>query len=162
MGWKVVSRRIGRAGGVRRRLAQQREWDRVHGDGCWAIGYVVEGEFVLQEDALESVYRASYEAHFEAHPSDLQELVTLAKGLRNPHALATTGVDLQVPAIMACLRARGLSLTGAELVDVGTWRGERSHSISERLSPLQIKCCLDPRLTLEGFWQQKKCLAVWA
>tara|TARA_R110002072_G_scaffold120809_2_gene254201 strand:+ start:464 stop:895 length:432 start_codon:yes stop_codon:yes gene_type:complete len=143
-------------------MAQQREWDRVHGDGAWAIGYLIAGEFVLQDDALKSVYQASYEAHFEAHPGDLEELVTLAKGLRNPHAQGTTGVDLQVPAIMACLAARGLELAGDQLVDIGTWRGERSHAISERLSPLQIKCCLDPRRTLEGFWQQKKCLAIWS
>jgi hypothetical protein len=161
MGWKVVSRRIGRAGGVKRRRAQQRAWDRLHGVGAWAIGYVIEGEFVLQDDALESVYRASYEAHFDAQPEDLEELIGLAKALRNPHALATTGVDLQVPAILACLAGRELSLTGGELVDIGTWRGGRSHAISERLSPLQIKCCLDPRLTLESFWQRKKCLAIW-
>lgn len=161
MGWEVVSRRIGRAGGVRRRETQQREWDRRYGEGAWAIGYVIEGEFVLREEALERVYQASYEAHFEAHPGDLSELAGLAKSLRNPHALATTGVDLQVPAILACLATRGLSLSGDEVVDIGTWQGKRSHPISERLSPLQIKCALDPRLTLEGFWQKKKCLAVW-
>ena len=39
--------------------------------------------------------------------------------------------------------------------------GERSHAISVRLSPLTIACVLDPKLTLEKWWQNKKVLAVW-
>src|SRR6516162_2970692 len=92
---------------------------------------------------------------------DLAELIRLARVLRNPHAEATTGVDLQVPAIMNYLERHGLRLQGEEVVDIGTWRGERSHVISVRLSPLQIRCVLDPKLTLEEFWQSRKCLAVW-
>jgi hypothetical protein len=89
-------------------------------------------------------------------------LIALAKVLRNPHAEATTGVDLQVPAIMAYLERNGLVLRGSEVVDIGTWNGERSHAISVRLSPLHIRCALDPAVTLESWWQSKKCLAVWA
>src|SRR5437868_9950726 len=103
MPWKVVERKIGRAGGEKQRAARQREWDRRYGEGNWAVGYVIDGAFVLQEQALESVYYRSYEEHFTAHPEDLEELVRLAGGLRNPHAEATTGVDLQVPAIMTHL-----------------------------------------------------------
>jgi len=103
----------------------------------------------------------SYERHFAEHPDDLRELITLAKLLRNPHAEATTGVDLQVPAIMNYLDRHGLRLAGREVVDIGTWNGERSHAISVRLSPLQIKCALDRSMTLEAWWQTKKCLAVW-
>src|ERR1041384_7495226 len=99
MPWKVVERRIGRAGGVKQRAARQREWDRQYGEDCWAVGYVVDGAFVLQDDAFESIYYKSYEEHFESHPEDLEELVRTAKLLRNPHAEATTGVDLQVPAV---------------------------------------------------------------
>jgi serine/threonine protein kinase len=47
------------------------------------------------------------------------------------------------------------------LWDIGTWEGQRSHPISVRLSPLHIRCVLDPKLTLEEWWQSKKCLAVW-
>lgn len=161
MGWRVVERRLGKAGGVRQRTARQREWDRKYGEDRWAIGYEVDGEFVRQEDALESVYYKSYEAHFAAHPEDLAELIALAKTLRNPHAEATTGVDLQVPAIGDYLRRRGLRLAGAEVVDIGTWDGKASHPISVRLSPLTIACAADPNRTLEQWWQQRKVLVVW-
>ncbi len=129
MGWRVVERKIGRAGGERQRNARQREWDREYGADAWVVGYVIDGEFVLQDDALESVYYRSYEAHFRAHPDDLTELVALAKVLRNPHAEGTTGVDLQVPAITRYLEAHGLALRGTEVVDIGTWQGERSYPI---------------------------------
>jgi hypothetical protein len=95
MPWKVVERKIGRAGGVKQRTARQQEWDRDYGEGNWTVGYFVDGAFVLQEDALESIYYRSYEEDFAAHPEDLAELVGFAKSLRNPHAEATTGVDLQ-------------------------------------------------------------------
>ena len=162
MPWRIVERRIGRAGGEKQRVGRQREWDRAYGIDNWAIGYIVGGEFVLQEDALESVYYHSYDVHFREHPDDLQELIALAKVLRNPHALATTGVDLQVPAITNYLDRNGLHLLGNEVVDIGTWNGERSHPISVRLSPLHIHCAQDSSMTLEQWWQSKKCLAVWA
>ena len=161
MPWKVVERRIGRAGSERQRAARQREWDRTYGPDAWVVGYVIDGAFVLQEEALETIYYRSYEAHFRDHPEDLDELIRLARVLRNPHAEATTGVDLQVPAVMQYLVRHGLTLQGGEVVDVGTWQGQRSHPISVRLSPLQIRCVLDAKLTLEEFWQSKKCLAVW-
>lgn len=161
MTWQVIKRRLGKAGGLKEREARQREWDERYGEGCWAIGYVVDGEFVLQEEALETVYFRSYDEHFRENPADLDELVGLAKVLRNPHAEATTGVDLQVPAILECLRQRGLELRGSEIVDIGSWKGRASHAIGVRLSPLTIRCALDPRLTLEKFWQREKCLALW-
>jgi hypothetical protein len=161
MPWNVVERKIGRAGGVKQRTARQREWDQKYGDGNWAVGYVVDGAFVLQEDALETIYNRSYESHFAANLDDLAELIRLAKTLRNPHAEATTGVDLQVPAIMAYLNRHGQRLLGAEVVDIGSWKGRASHAISVRLSPLHIHVVGDPKMTLEQFWQEKKCLAVW-
>jgi hypothetical protein len=161
MGWKVVARRIGRAGGYRRRSAQQRQWDQAYGEGNWAVGYVVDGSFVLQDDAVETVYYRSYEHYLDQHPEDVEELVRLARELRNPHAVATTGVDLQVPAIVEYLHRRGLRLAGTQVVDIGSWQGQASHPISVRLSPLQIPVIGNPKMTLEQFWQAKKCLAVW-
>jgi hypothetical protein len=161
MGWKVAERKIGRAGPLKRRTARQQEWDRKYGQGRWEVGYIIDGRFVRQDEALESVYYRSYEEHFREHLEDLHELIGLAKTLRNPHAEATTGVDLQVPAIMEYLRRQGLVLNGAERVDIGSWKGQTSHPISVRLSPLQIRCAADTRMTLEQFWQEKKCLAVW-
>ncbi len=155
-------RRLGRAGGLKERTARQREWDRRYGEGLWEIGYKIDDVFVTQEEALESVYYRSYEAHFEAHPEDLRELLGLAKSLRNPHAIATTGVDLQVPAVMEYLRRHDLQLSGREVVDIGSWKGEASHPISVRLSPLHVKVVGSDRMSLEKFWQQKKCLAVWS
>ena len=51
-------------------------------------------------------------------------------------------------------------LKGNEVVDIGTF-GTRSHKISVRLSPLTIQTIGYPKLTLEQFWQKKKCLAIW-
>ncbi|MFT5469390.1 MAG: hypothetical protein ACI8UO_004511 [Verrucomicrobiales bacterium] len=161
MPWVVSERKIGRAGGERQRLARQQEWDRKYGDGLWAIGYVIEGEFVDQERAVEEVYNRSYAEHFAKHPEDLEILVKTAKMLRNPHSEATTGVDLQVPAIMAYLGDQNLTLEGDEVVDIGTWKGQASHTVSVRLSPLHLSCCIHEKWTLEKFWQERKVLAVW-
>ena len=161
MAWRVVEQHIGRAGGLRERTARQRQWERQYGESCWQIGYVIDGVFVPQEEALESVYYKSYAEHFAAHPDDLEELLHLARVLRNPHAEATTGVDLQVPAILAYLERHGLQLQGSEVVDIGTWQGRASHPISVRLSPLHVRVAGDRKMTLEQFWQRKKCLAIW-
>ena len=161
MAWKVIKRKIGRAGGLKQRQARQREWDRTYGEGLWDVGYLIDGEFVPQDDATSEIYYRSVEAHFEQHPEDLEELIRVAKVLRNPHAEATTGVDLQVPAIMSYLSRHKLTLNGSEVVDIGSFRGVASHSLSIRLSPLHIKLVGNHKMTLEKFWQSKKCLAVW-
>lgn len=150
-----------RAGLLKQRTARQREWDAKYGEGNWAVGYVLDDEFINQDDALESVYHRSYERHFREHPQDLTELIGVAKALRNPHAEATTGEDLQVPAILEYLRRNGHELLGREVVDIGSWDGMASHPISARSSPLQIRCAAAPRMTLVQFWQERKCLAVW-
>jgi hypothetical protein len=159
--WKIVERRLGRAGGVKQREGRQREWDRKYGADAWAIGYVLDNEFVLQELALDRVYHRSYAVFLDAHPEEVDELCRLAKVLRNPHAVATTGVDLQVPAITEYLARRGRALAGREVVDIGSYDGNASHAISVRLSPLTIPCCLDANVSLESWWQERKCLAVW-
>ena len=148
MAWRVVERRIGRAGGVKRRTAPQREWDRKYGEGNWEVGYLMEGRFIPQEEALETVYYRSYADHFAAHPTDLEELIGLAGRLRNPHAEATGGVDLQVPAILAFLERHDLKLDGSEVVDIGSWQGRISHPISVRLSP----CTSGLQATRRGRW----------
>ena len=107
MAWKVVERRIGKAGSLKQRSGRQREWDNKYGEGCWEVGYLVDGAFISQEEALETIYYRSYVQHFEQHPADLEELIRVAKVLRNPHAQATTGVDLQVPAITDYLKYFG-------------------------------------------------------
>ena len=91
----------------------------------------------------------------------MQELISLAKALWNPHAEATTGVDLQGPAILDYLKRNQLQLLGSEVVDIGPWDGQCSHPIGVRLSPLTIRCVINPKMTLENFWQSKKCLAVY-
>ena len=161
MPWIVKERKIGRAGGQKQRASRQRDWDRQYGEGLWAIGFVINGEFVEHETAIVSVYNHSYADHFANHPDDLEFLIATAKVLRNPHAIATTGIDLQVPAIMSYLEANDLRLQGDQVVDIGTWQGEASHAISVRLSPLHIRCCLNEKWTLEKFWQERKVLAVW-
>jgi hypothetical protein len=51
MAWRVVERRIGRAGNLQRRTARQRGWDRKYGECNWEVGYVIEGRFVPREEA---------------------------------------------------------------------------------------------------------------
>ena len=161
MGWKIIKRRLGKAGSLKERSARQNEWDRKYGEGKWEIGYSINNKFISQEDAFELIYFKSYEEHFKNHPEDLYELINLAKKLRNPHADATTSVDLQVYAIERYLTRNKLKLSGKSVVDIGSWQGKHSHSISVRLSPLHIKLVGNPKKTLEQFWQSKKCLAIW-
>lgn len=160
MPWKIVERRIGRAGSIKQRLQRQQQWDKKYGRDNWLIGYVIHDEFMAQEDAFEQIYQRSYAEHFQAHPSDLQELINTAKTLRNPHAEITTGVDLQVPAIIAYLNQQGLKLQGTQVLDIGSY-GNALHPLSIRLSPLQIKAYGYESMSLESFWQEKKCLAIW-
>ncbi len=68
---------------------------------------------------------------------------------------------MQVPAITKYLLEHHLELKGKELVDIGSWQGKHSHKLSVRLSPLHIKVTGNPKVTLEKFWQEKKCLAIW-
>lgn len=159
MAWIVKERKIGKAGDLKQRTKRQREWDAKYGEN-WMIGYMINDGFVSQEDALESIYYRSYEQHFKNHPDDLHELIITAKSLRNPHSELTGGVDLQVPAILKYLERNKLKLEGKEVVDIGTY-GSRSHKISVRLSPLTIKVIGNENMTLEKFWQDKKCLVVW-
>lgn len=161
MTWEIVERKIGRAGSIKQRNARQRQWDQKYGEDRWATGYRLNGKFVTQEEAFEPIYYQSYVEHFQKHPRDLEELIQTAKKLRNPHAEATTGVDLQVPAITKYLLEHDLELKGKELVDIGSWQGQHSHKLSVRLSPLHIKVTGNPKMTLEKFWQEKKCLAIW-
>jgi len=159
MPWKIVERRIGKAGNLKQRQKRQKEWNQKYGEN-WMIGYKVDGEFISQDEALETIYYESYKLHFENNPDDLKELINIAKKLENPHSKLTKGVDLQVPAIMNYLERHNLELLGNEVVDIGSY-GKRSHKISVRLSPLTISVIGNPKMTLEKFWQDKKCLAVW-
>ncbi len=84
MPWTIIERRLVRAGDRKRQQNGQREWTKTYGENR-AVGYVLNGELVLQEDALEQVYVKSYEEHF-ALPRYLDALCALAKTLRNPHS----------------------------------------------------------------------------
>lgn len=160
MTWTIKQRKLGPAGPPHARNRRQRGWDQTYGPDRWAVGYVVEGDFLLREDALESVYYASYQAFFDAHPEIVEILRTTARELHNPHAEHTGGVDLQVWAVQRYLLEHDIALEGSERVDIGSY-GNRSHAISARLNPSQIPCCVHPRMSLEKFWQKRKVLAVW-
>lgn len=161
MGWKIVERRIGRAGNQKQQLARQLAWDKKYGRDNWMVGYMVDNQFISSDDAFDAIYYPSYVKHFEEHPADLEELISTAKSLRNPHAEATGGVDLQVPAILKYLQEHELKLKGNELVDIGTYGNLRSHKLSVRLSPLQVRVFCDEKRTIEQYWQEKKVLVVW-
>jgi hypothetical protein len=81
-------KKIGKAGNLKQCQKRPRKWDKKY-DENWMIGYIVDGEFISQEDALESIYYDSYQLHFETHPEDLKELITIAKKLGNPHSKLT-------------------------------------------------------------------------
>jgi hypothetical protein len=68
MSWKIVARKIGRAGNLKTALVRQKEWDKKYGEGNWEIGYLLDNEFVNQEDAFHLIYYASYVEHFQNHP----------------------------------------------------------------------------------------------
>lgn len=99
MPWIVTERKIGRAGSPKQRLMIQKKWNEKYGEDNWETGYMIDGQFVSQENALDIIYYQSYKEHFENKPEDLTTLLKLAKKLRNPHAESTGGVDLQLPAI---------------------------------------------------------------
>jgi len=78
MSWKIIERKIGKAGNLKQRQKRQSEWDKKHGEN-WMIGYIINHEFISQEDALENIYYESYRLHFENYPKDLIELIKTAK-----------------------------------------------------------------------------------
>jgi hypothetical protein len=39
--------------------------------------------------------------------------------------------------------------------------GWQPHPIAVRLSPLTIRCAIKPKMTLEAYWQERKCLVVY-
>ena len=65
MPWKIVERKIGKAGGHKQRAQRQLEWDQKYGEGNWETGYLIDGEFVSQENAFESVERSRFAAAVE-------------------------------------------------------------------------------------------------
>lgn len=161
MSWKIKERKIGRAGNLKNQRKRQLEWNQKYGEDQWMIGYIINDKIITSEEAFHLIYYPSYEEHFNKHPKDLNELIKTAKKLRNPHAEATGGVDLQTPAILKYLQTHNLELKGKELMDIGTWKNEYSHTLSVRLSPLQIKVIGNDKMTLEKYWQEKKILFVW-
>jgi hypothetical protein len=68
--------------------------------------------------------------------------------------------EVREVSVYGYLTRHGLSFRGDEVVDIGSWEGRASHTISIRLSPLTIPAPGEPKLTLEQFRQRKKCLAV--
>jgi hypothetical protein len=79
MPWNIQERKLGRAGDPRQRAARQREWDRKYGPDNWEIGFVLDGEFVRQDTAFQSVYCAGYAAHFERQPEVLTQMTSATK-----------------------------------------------------------------------------------
>ena len=72
MGWQIVERKIGRAGSEKQRVGRQREWDRIYGTDAWVIGYVIDCDFVLQEEALTTVYYRYPNIRYRRSRSDLR------------------------------------------------------------------------------------------
>ena len=80
MPWRVVEKKIGRAAASSSGRPASGNGTRRYGEDNWEVGYVIDGEFVPQQEALESIYYRSYEEHFAAHPEDLEELLAPPRG----------------------------------------------------------------------------------
>jgi hypothetical protein len=56
---------------------------------------------------------------------------------------------------MAYLERHGLRLLGAEVVDIGSWKGQVArHQHPPQPLHIKIKVTGDPKMTLEQFWQE--------
>ena len=161
MPWKVVERKIGRAGGVKQRTARQREWDR----------QVRRGQLGGRLRHRRRLRPAGRRPGVDLQPELRGTLRRPPRGpggtdppRQEPAEPARRGDDRRGPAsagdhgLPGAARA---SASGTEVVDIGSWKGQASHPISIRLSPLHIQVVGDPKMTLEQFWQERKCLAVW-
>lgn len=178
--------KIGRAGGVFKRKKQQLEWDNTYGKGNWQVGYVWKGETYTREEALEKFYNASYLNYMRNNPHLVKEVCQSAKELFNAHAIFTTGVDLQVPAVLQALEALGEKLKGHKMISIGSYQVKRwtpeievlakqfdleviitatgkkikYPNISYELSPYKVPFWKGISTSLENFWQNNKYLLV--
>lgn len=183
MAYRIVQQNIGRAGNKFQMEQKQREFDSRYGKGKWLTGYEVNGQFMTREEAIEKVYDAAYFAYLDKRPAVVEMLVDY-DGCFNPHARFTNSTDIQAQTINRYLKARGLKFNcgrGFE-VAIGTWQPRdmaryeskikafgytiyngriQYDTISQMLSPFNIKTLHDPNLSVEDFWQSSaKCLAV--
>lgn len=158
-----IIEKLGRAGGPKNRQKKKEEWDRKYGEGNWEIVYFYNNKIYTREEALSEFYNKSYYIFLKNNPNITMRLCLLARELYNPHAEATGGVDLQVPAVLEALDRLGRELTGKERIAIGTWGskyGKKYPPISHQLSPFKIPLWCDRRISVEKFWQEYKYLAV--
>lgn len=182
MSYQIIEK-IGRAGGFKKREAIQKEWDATYGKGNWIVGYVYNNTCYTREEALELFYNQSYVEFIKTHFKKIEvELLQVASELFNPHALFTTGVDLQVPAVMKALEELKAPLTGSKKVAIGTFQVKawtpRALSLAKQydltvkedriiypsittfLSPYKVPLRQNPQISIEDFWQEYKYLLV--
>ncbi|QUH21918.1 hypothetical protein [Alkaliphilus sp. B6464] len=158
-----IVKKIGRAGGPKNREKSKNEWDKKYGVGKWKVVYQYNNEIYTREQALEKFYNRSYYEYLKNHPTTLNNLCNMANSLYNPHADATGGVDLQVPAVYKALEHLNKSLQGAQRIAIGTWgykQGIEYPQISWELSPYKVPLWCNKDISIEVFWQDYKYLAV--
>jgi hypothetical protein len=85
MPWRVVERKIGRAGGMKQRTARQRAWDRKHGERQWAGG--AEGGGALpSRDIIQVVPDRKHASFMHSFPNYIQlpalAIERIAKGVK--------------------------------------------------------------------------------
>lgn len=180
--YTIVERNIGRAGTKEQAKQKQILWNQKYGEGAWLTGYEVNGKFMTREDAIVEVYNKAYFAFLDQNPKYVTQLVNSA-GVFNPHALFTNSVDIQASTIQEYMNSKGLTFQGQGYIPIGTWQPKHNKDIifkratemglkivgdkisyppiSYALSPFNITCLHNPKLSVEGFWQSgSKCLAV--
>lgn len=180
MSYQIIEK-IGRAGGFKNREAVQKEWDNLYGEGNWTVGYVYNNQAYTREEALNTFYNQSYlefiKNNFKKINSDL---IQIASELFNPHAVFTTGVDLQVPAVMNALNQLNVELQGHKKIAIGSFQvkfwNPRNLNIAKKynmeisdnriiypeitnfLSPFRVPLMCDKNVSIEDFWQNYKYL----
>jgi hypothetical protein len=159
---KIIEK-LGRAGGPEKREKARVEWNKKYGEGNWEIVYFYNGKIYSRDEAMEEFYNKSYYEYLKNHEETLDKLCNMAAMLYNPHAEATEGVDLQVPAVLRSIEELGRKLQGKEIVAIGTYGykdGIKYPPISWELSPFRMPLWCDKKLSVEKFWQEYKYLAV--
>lgn len=162
MGFQIVEK-VGRAGNFNKRKSQADRWDQQYGENNWEIVYFYLGKIYLREEALEEFYNKSYYEYLNKNSNIAKELCLQASEIYNPHAEATTGVDLQCPAVSKALEKLRLKLAGNRRIAIGTWNSRNGvvfPPISHKLSPFRVPLWCDPAISVEKFWQDYKYLAV--
>lgn len=180
--YKIVERKIGRAGNRQQIAKKQEVWNKKYGEGNWLTGYEIDGQFRTREFVIREIYDESYFIFLDANPEVVKELVN-SGGVYNPHAILSNSFDIQAATVERYMQSRGLSFEGEGLLPIGSYQPKYNKEpvlkkalelglvvqddkivypkIAYTLNPFNVPCLLNSEESIEVFWQSDiKCLAV--